>query len=758
MVNFAISLVATAATNVINFINTNKRLPDFVTINNTQIAMPDFLYTLVTAIIQLNQNNDALLTLKNVSPATNPTRNFKTGSNIQKAEYLTVAQSIKTFIDNNSIEPNYATTTIGTLASDDLVYTYTLILDWFISNGHVLPAYVTVNSLPVDPTPTCGPIQTQIQAGTKKTWTTFTEFYNLIQQLGKYGYYFNNGKTLPQEIKAIIDMLNGVNNGVKDQMNCVDFCLFGVNLSEEMGYTAIPYGIYCTADKIWHAIFLINGKEFEGSTCVINGVTVPGSLIDLAAASDQQYAIKTHWCDGQMVEKPSWIAYTTGIIEEIKKGDDKLTLKLGKLGKKQDYRTLQYKNYNANINVVVPDEFGHEDLISDGAGMLANGPDDSVFPGFQGCGCCTFSDRGHTCILWNKEGQHPVTITGKETVSDYSALTNYDPQTGENDNGCAILDVLNYALNTGILDADGNRHKIGAFLELDITNIDEVKEAMYIFSDVTVGIQFPDSAMNQFNAGGVVIWDVEPNATIDGAHDVPLYGTAKVVGYSDGIFYLDTWDKIIGMTLAFFKKYVDEGYVILSPEFLNSQGVSPEGFDLPTLQADLAALPNQNPTPVTTLPTHVAVDPISGNTGDNVTLTAELIETDNTAYLPNETVDFSVNGIDLGTAVTDENGKASMAIAITEDAGKYPIIVTFAGDSNYTTSQGNNDLTVSGSAPVNPTPDIDQAITCIDTAIGCLKQAKKILKDVQSEERVESEADDKYVKAIEIVKDALKDI
>ena len=48
-------------------------------------------------------------------------------------------------------------------------------------------------------------------------------------------------------------------------------------------------------------------------------------------------------------------------------------------------------------------------------------------------------------------------------------------------------------------------------------------------------------------------------------------------------YSIDTWDKK-WKTLAFFKKYVDEGYVILSPEFINSQGVSPEGFDLPTLQ------------------------------------------------------------------------------------------------------------------------------------------------------------------------------
>jgi hypothetical protein len=132
--------------------------------------------------------------------------------------------------------------------------------------------------------------------------------------------------------------------------------------------------------------------------------------------------------------------------------------------------------------------------------------------------------------------------------------------------------VLKYAQNTGILDASGNGHKIWAYLELDITNIAEIKEAMYLYSDVTVGIQFPDSAMTQFYAGGNVIWDVVKGATIEGVHDVPLYGTAIIVGYKDGIFYLNTWDKLIGMTLPFFKKYVDEGYVILSPEFLNSQG------------------------------------------------------------------------------------------------------------------------------------------------------------------------------------------
>ena len=170
------------------------------------------------------------------------------------------------------------------------------------------------------------------------------------------------------------------------------------------------------------------------------------------------------------------------------------------------------------------------------------------------------------------------------------------------------------------------------------------------------------------------------------------------------------------MTLAFFKKYVDEGYVILSPEFINSQGVSPEGFDLPTLQSDLAALPNQPPAPVTTLPTHVAVDPISGQTGAKVVLTAEVIETDNTKYLPGESVNFSVGGVAVGTAITDSTGKASLPYGLTQKTGSYPITVQFAGDSNFAASNGNNTLNVTSTPVITPSVAIANIKTIMATS------------------------------------------
>ena len=117
---------------------------------------------------------------------------------------------------------------------------------------------------------------------------------------------------------------------------------------------------------------------------------------------------------------------------------------------------------------------------------------------------------------------------------------------------------------------------------------------------------------------------------------------------------------------------------------------------------DIIKLPNQPPVPVTTLPTHVAVDPISGQTGAKVILTAEVIETDNTKYLPGESVNFSVGGVAAGTAITDKTGKASLPYGLTQKPGSYPITVQFAGDSSFTASNGNNTLNVTSTPVITP--------------------------------------------------------
>ncbi|MGD0152272.1 MAG: hypothetical protein ABSC17_00710 [Thermacetogeniaceae bacterium] len=260
-------------------------------------------------------------------------------------------------------------------------------------------------------------------------------------------------------------------------------------------------------------------------------------------------------------------------------------MSLFKFGKKPatyDKRDLLFANYRTTAALPPhPKQFGHERLIpAKGWEVLGNGPDDTVSPGFQGAGDCVFAGGDHETMLWTSESGNPAKFTGANAISDYSAVTGYKPSNPNSDNGTVTQNALTYRWKTGLIDAVGNRHKIGAFLALEPGNTDQLYEALYLFGVVGIGIQFPNSAMDQFNAGRT--WSVVHGAQIAGGHYVPLVAKRT---------YLEcvTWGRTQMMTLQFFKKYCDEAWAILSPEMLKD-GKSLEGFDLDQLSNDLKAL------------------------------------------------------------------------------------------------------------------------------------------------------------------------
>jgi hypothetical protein len=114
--------------------------------------------------------------------------------------------------------------------------------------------------------------------------------------------------------------------------------------------------------------------------------------------------------------------------------------------------------------------------------------------------------------------------------------------------------------------------------------VTQLAAAMHIFSAVGAGLQLPDSAQDQFQNGQP--WSPVPGSQIEGGHYVSGVGRN-----ADGNFVVVTWGALQEMTPAFYQRYNDESLAYLSEEFLTA-GVSPEGFNLQQLQADLAALHN----------------------------------------------------------------------------------------------------------------------------------------------------------------------
>src|SRR6478735_8563226 len=104
-------------------------------------------------------------------------------------------------------------------------------------------------------------------------------------------------------------------------------------------------------------------------------------------------------------------------------------------------------------------------------------------------GDCTFATAGHTIQVFNWYGLGKVVkVTDADVLKGYSAVSGYDPQTGANDDGCVVQDVLNYWRKTGV-----GGHKIAAFAEVDLSNEDELRAAMNLFGTVYLGINFPNT-------------------------------------------------------------------------------------------------------------------------------------------------------------------------------------------------------------------------------------------------------------------------
>ena len=251
-------------------------------------------------------------------------------------------------------------------------------------------------------------------------------------------------------------------------------------------------------------------------------------------------------------------------------GDNKSpTMKLGKLPASPRPTDLKFKTYLRGPLPKYPKTFGHETNIGVW-GMLGN---DTV-------GDCTIAGAAHEHMIWTTEGFAPTPFSDAGVLADYSAISGYNPDDSSTDTGCDVHDVLNYRKDTGLIDAAGNRHKIAAYLSLEPGNLNHLLTAMFLFGAVGIGINFPDSAMDQFNEGQP--WGVVPGATIEGGHYVPLVARR-------GNLVVVTWGALQQMTTSFLRRYCDEAWAMVSPELLRS-GKSPEGFDLPALMSDLGSL------------------------------------------------------------------------------------------------------------------------------------------------------------------------
>jgi GNAT superfamily N-acetyltransferase len=240
-------------------------------------------------------------------------------------------------------------------------------------------------------------------------------------------------------------------------------------------------------------------------------------------------------------------------------------VRLGKLPVRHDVRTLQLARYVDTAALPAPPATYDETAHVPEWPMYAN---DRI-------GDCTCAAAGHMIEAWTAAASGTaVEVSEAEVLAAFDRVKVVDPATGEE--GAVELDVLKDWRKTGV-----GGHRIGAFAAVPAHDHGLVRTASYLFGGVYIGIALPVTAQRQH------VWDWTGSLT--GPARPGSWGghAVDVVRYDADTLTVVTWGSLTEMTWAFWDRYVDECYGLLSDDFL-SQGKAPNGFALADLKADLA--------------------------------------------------------------------------------------------------------------------------------------------------------------------------
>jgi hypothetical protein len=203
-------------------------------------------------------------------------------------------------------------------------------------------------------------------------------------------------------------------------------------------------------------------------------------------------------------------------------------------------------------------------------------------------GDCTCAAYYHALQVWSYNAAHKIdTEPDVDVVDLYEQACGYNPnQPGEGPGGNE-QHVLTFLLNKGAPygPSGAQRHKLAAFVEVDVSNIPAVKNTIQDCGVCYIGFNVPQFMMPP-GKPPLAVWDVDPKGdnTIIGGHAVVL------AGYNATGARVLSWGNYYTMTWAFFEKFVDEAYALADPEWVAATGKTPAGLSLQQLEQAMQGL------------------------------------------------------------------------------------------------------------------------------------------------------------------------
>jgi hypothetical protein len=247
--------------------------------------------------------------------------------------------------------------------------------------------------------------------------------------------------------------------------------------------------------------------------------------------------------------------------------------RLGKRPPIHDARTLQFRDYTANLPA-----------IPTSADFLSDVPSWPMYSN-DTLGDCVAAAAGHMIENWTQYAGKFFQPTDQDII-DFYTNSGYVPGDPSTDQGWELLPALKVFRKTGIAG-----HKIAAFVQLATGDYSELQRAIALFGDAYIGLALPDDVVP---SNGGPDWTAIPWVLTDNPPNPANGHCVPVMKYSNekNRAWFISWAARMVLSPPFYSKYSDEAYAIVTEDWIEANGESPSGFDIAQLTADLDGVVN----------------------------------------------------------------------------------------------------------------------------------------------------------------------
>jgi hypothetical protein len=212
------------------------------------------------------------------------------------------------------------------------------------------------------------------------------------------------------------------------------------------------------------------------------------------------------------------------------------------------------------------------------------------------------NDREGDCTIAGAANTLRVNSNGSQRITDQDVQTGYvhvtgregaafNPATGQNDNGCVEVDVLDYWVHTGI-----GGDKLLGHAGIDVANTDEMRAVLYLFGSIYPGWALSTDQQTQ------PIWKPGRAAAGSwGGHCAPIYdwythipaglkiGSTPIPAALGQVIVMGTWGAYKAASEPFLPFACDEAHGLITDAWIARNKGNP-AIDMAKLTAYLKTL------------------------------------------------------------------------------------------------------------------------------------------------------------------------